>query len=99
MRLKPCPFCGGKAQFRENHANSRYPHFVECTGCMARTEGSAFRNDEYNKQQWNTRHSTPIEAQYQEALRELVRPSGDGRYFRAGYRDDDVTDVVKHLLE
>ena len=64
--LKPlcaCPFCGGEAELVNETAastliapsRSRYPHYVQCTKCRVRTEGSAFQNDTYNIECWNRR--------------------------------------------
>lgn len=52
--LKPCPFCGGEAEFKLA-LNRRHPWFIECTKCYVATEGSAYENNEYNANKWNTR--------------------------------------------
>jgi Lar family restriction alleviation protein len=56
--LKPCPFCGGKAEYHDNATNYDW---VFCTVCKAQVPGN------YGKQvprrQWNTR--TPPEYKYQ----------------------------------
>jgi len=53
--LKPCPFCGSKAEYVVT--NQPYPHRVQCTNepCGATAGGSAFRNDAYNASKWNNR--------------------------------------------
>jgi len=59
--LKPCPCCAGEAKFVHAHTGI-YKHRVECMKCGLRTEGSVFRNDDYNADKWNRR------ASYQEQL-------------------------------
>lgn len=53
--LKPCPFCGGKADF-ERMGTSRQSCIVECESCGVRHESS----DEYGRsgQSWNERQPT-----------------------------------------
>ena len=38
MKLKPCPFCGGKAKIED----MGYPHHVYCTKCYARIRGFGY---------------------------------------------------------
>lgn len=54
MILKPCPFCGGRAEFVMLRRES-YRHVVQCTKCEAITGGSVFENNEYNASIWNKR--------------------------------------------
>lgn len=54
IELKPCPFCGGRAQFVEIR-RELFRHAVQCVKCDALIGGSAFKNDEYNAAVWNTR--------------------------------------------
>lgn len=51
--LKPCPFCGGRAEVRHNKDGFSY---VVCPadGCYCRTDGHL--NDEAAIQSWNRRH-------------------------------------------
>ena len=54
-KLKPCPFCGGKAETGKLNDINDYPYFVECVKCDA-----AFRSFESEKEavkMWNTRHT------------------------------------------
>lgn len=51
--LRPCPFCGGKAEFIKQ--GSFYAFKVRCSECDATVGGSAFRNDSYNAGIWNKR--------------------------------------------
>ena len=44
-KLKPCPFCGGKAVLKVN--------YVKCTQCYART--GQYDIQEEAKKSWNTR--------------------------------------------
>ena len=54
QKLDSCPFCGGYAAFDCDNKR-QYPHHVVCTGCGAKSEGSAFKNNEYNAKKWNKR--------------------------------------------
>lgn len=54
IKLKPCPFCGGRAEF-VTLDRYLYRHVVQCTKCEAITGGSAYENDEYNAGIWNKR--------------------------------------------
>lgn len=59
QELKPCPFCGGQAEY-ERQGTSRQSCIVACTQCGCRHESSD--QDWYNGSQWNTRAlSTPTE--------------------------------------
>ena len=50
--LKPCPFCGGKAIFRETIFNWEY-HNVYCADCECELESK----DKYELiKRWNTRY-------------------------------------------
>lgn len=53
VELKPCPFCGGRAEVRHNKDGFSY---VVCPadGCYCRTDGHL--NDEAAIQSWNRRH-------------------------------------------
>lgn len=35
--LKPCPFCGGEADYRKSRINSQDVVYVHCKNCNART--------------------------------------------------------------
>ena len=52
-KLKPCPFCGGKAKLEK----MGYPHHVYCTECHARVIGKGFDADGEQDaiKRWNTR--------------------------------------------
>lgn len=38
IELKPCPFCGGKAEVKQ-FANPKNWYCIECTNCGCRTDG------------------------------------------------------------
>ena len=57
IKLKPCPFCGGIANFVKLNRNS-YRFAVQCQRCDAVTGGSAFENNQYNAEIWNRRHNS-----------------------------------------
>ena len=48
-KLKPCPFCGGRAELREDHDNS----WVICPNCQISLEG--FEDSDDAVAAWNTR--------------------------------------------
>lgn len=50
--LKPCPFCGGKAEF-ERYGDRRQSCIVICTNCGARHESSD--QGWHNGYSWNSR--------------------------------------------
>lgn len=52
MELKPCPFCGGEAEF-EREGNYRQSCIVSCRSCGARHESSD--EDDCNGATWNLR--------------------------------------------
>lgn len=53
MKLKPCPFCGGEAEF-ERLGTNRQSCIVCCTNCGARLES----NETFSSgESWNTRVS------------------------------------------
>lgn len=83
VKLKPCPFCGGKAKTIENNY-----YVVMCKNCFSET-------DRYHKQeeaitQWNTRK--PIE----KIVRELENPYNNtvmaGKWFTTV---DRAIEIVK----
>jgi Lar family restriction alleviation protein len=38
MKLKPCPFCGGKGKVRRLEAEAPNPYYVMCDDCGAATD-------------------------------------------------------------
>lgn len=46
-RLKPCPFCGGKANFQGNG------HWISCEDCLAETNYFDYKEEAIKA--WNTR--------------------------------------------
>ncbi|WP_324824343.1 Lar family restriction alleviation protein [Sinanaerobacter sp. ZZT-01] len=66
-KLKPCPFCGAEAEYRQ-FANPKNFYTVVCTNCHCRTDGyncSLDNNDAENKamqaEKWNHRLQTSSE--------------------------------------
>lgn len=53
-KLKPCPFCGSKAEY-ERLGTSRHSCIVVCTNCGCRHESGD--QDWYNGSSWNRRIS------------------------------------------
>lgn len=74
--LKPCPFCGGKAEIRrggKGNASAPEMSWVACTRCGARTEAwtvsASYASDEMAVNSWNRRP---------EDLDELLKVSESG---------------------
>lgn len=56
-RLKPCPFCGGKALIRRMYVAGEPSHSsVECSECNVKTDFYVYQHDERNViKVWNRR--------------------------------------------
>lgn len=58
QKLRECPFCGGKAEYRSTCAGAGYA-YVKCTACNARTGYIALSFDYSTKdvaiEAWNRR--------------------------------------------
>ena len=54
-KLKPCPFCGGQAEFWESKASNGYlyGYVIRCSMCKSRTK--IYDNQEYASIAWNRR--------------------------------------------
>ena len=52
-KLKPCPFCGGKAHIMD----MGYPHWIYCEDCGAKVRGRGFGDEgvEESIKAWNRR--------------------------------------------
>lgn len=50
-KLKPCPFCGGKAELWKGRLNDGYA--IRCSMCKSRTK--IYDNQEYASIAWNRR--------------------------------------------
>lgn len=53
IELKPCPFCGGKAEVEENEG---YPEWIYCTSCGAKVRGKSYGIKD-STDAWNRRHT------------------------------------------
>lgn len=55
IKLKPCPFCGGKAHIQKLIAQQ--PYFVECDNefCIAGNSNASFKTEEEAAKAWNRR--------------------------------------------
>ena len=66
-KLKPCPFCGGKAHATTADPAVRQPEFIMCLACLAEIEGPGAI------EQWNDRHDVkPATRAELEAVREML---------------------------
>ncbi len=61
LKLKPCPFCGGKAEYQQ-FANPKNSYKVACTVCRCQTygydcptEGTHTDNKSMQAEIWNRR--------------------------------------------
>lgn len=56
-KLKPCPFCGGEAEFHKTIVpnTKTIGMFVQCINCGARTRYVIDLGDEYTIKNWNRR--------------------------------------------
>lgn len=70
--LKPCPFCGGKAELETNEDGSML--HVTCTVCYARSDNHYAKHKNYVIQDWNKRTQTdsPISDELRTALAKLL---------------------------
>ncbi len=68
MKLKPCPFCGGKAEMfsLKYMANE---HFVRCSQCDSSTHGQ--KTKEEAMEIWNRRYEPPNEPLTLDELRQM----------------------------
>ena len=64
IKLKPCPFCGGKAEKVEKHDNLTFKTliYIRCTDCYAAThiydKFSEWFDEKYMIECWNRRVET-----------------------------------------
>ena len=60
-KLKPCPFCGGKA----NGPTDWWPHMIACEICGAIVKGFDFAEDGMREavEKWNRRAEEPTDEQ------------------------------------
>lgn len=95
--LKPCPFCGGKADFGKNQRadeSGKGFYFVQCLECHARATnicGTSFETEEKAVKAWNSRVND-------EALSFVTRRLNASQEHLEGYREailDAVPDIVK----
>lgn len=57
-KLLPCPFCGGRATFTKLY-RSLYSFVAQCETCRCYAGGTAYKNDSFNANAWNTRAPDP----------------------------------------
>ena len=54
-KLKSCPFCGGKAEFKKNYIYGKAKgYFCYCTKCSV-TQDKVYATKAYAIKKWNTR--------------------------------------------
>lgn len=58
--LKPCPFCGGKAEAFESVAYGRTERYIQCINCEIRTQAVPFRQKGVATRAWNRRVSEQV---------------------------------------
>jgi len=87
--MKPCPFCGGKAELKMHEAYSTDSSFgyLGCSGCSIMLPvDESFVLDEVTLREWNTRHtereSGNLAAKiFREGLARFQREFWDSYYF------------------
>lgn len=64
IKLKPCPFCGGKA-YIQRLAMGALPYFVECgdESCIANGISTSFKTERKAAEAWNKRAGQEGEAE------------------------------------
>jgi Lar family restriction alleviation protein len=72
--LKPCPFCGGQAEF-ERKGTARHSTIITCTNCGATLETGAEWDHE---REWNERPADKCLGQIEAGLSMLQRAIQDG---------------------
>ena len=56
LELKPCPFCGGKAEIRKyHHYGLGDEYWVVCTSCGVHTPGGIDNKEHIEVKIWNRR--------------------------------------------
>ena len=97
--LKPCPFCGEKAQC-EQMGTLRQSMMIACTNCGARVESSDQPfSDDWSGLMWNMREeeSNTTELQQRiEALEAALRDIADNSYV---FADDIARNALKEAGE
>lgn len=94
--LKPCPFCGGKAEFGKNQRTDNSGkgfYFVQCLECHARATnigGTSFDTEEKAVKAWNSRVND-------DALSLVTHRLNASREHLEGYREA-MLDVVKAFI-
>ena len=92
-KLKPCPFCGGKAKFSEDKDYQIYS--VNCTECDAGTNSYGIKRDAIDA--WNKRIEPTFTPDELDAIRRIF----DGRYPRGRKLpeiEQSIIDKCNHAL-
>lgn len=58
--LKPCPFCGGKAEFASFQPDYMHVHYIRCTKCDMST-GTSHEKLSLQAKKWNRRETKAVE--------------------------------------
>lgn len=74
FELKPCPFCGGEAEFFEDEFFCRYS--VVCTGCGAGTDTYGVERDAMDA--WNRRIEPTFTPDELDIIARYMRQDFDG---------------------
>lgn len=94
--LLPCPFCGGKAEFRSGSSTTPY---IRCKECGGRTKSS--RNKAKLIAAWNMRADGPQPTHHVEAVDYLCDMCSNGcderRVIRVGQGAYDVCERWKEV--
>lgn len=81
--LKPCPFCGGAAKMNGNGIGDFY---VQCTGCLARSDDRHCEERSHAVERWNRR--APATPQTDQGWRPIDSAPKDGTYIQVCRKDE-----------
>ena len=94
VELKPCPFCGSKADYKDD---GQYG-YAYCTCCLARTdERYSWRDSEWKRSvasEWNTRVGT---AEEHKRLRKELKDAIKARELNFEYADELAKEIAKYF--
>jgi Lar family restriction alleviation protein len=104
--LLPCPFCGGKAEYKEiefapedEHKHDRGGHYIECQGCGASTNLMFPLMDDVSRllaEKWN-RRSASLDARRKYTPEELGHVAVNTLLPEDFYKRNAVCDLVLAL--
>ncbi|MEA2037283.1 MAG: Lar family restriction alleviation protein [Nanoarchaeota archaeon] len=96
MKLKPCPFCGGKAEVMEKTDDDHvWCKIVSCYSCWAKT--GLFDKREDAIKAWNTRPKLSEEKVYGVILKKVKEQEEKYRYTLDKWNIDQSREIAKAI--